>query len=129
MSQRSPAPRIEHVNDPSLSRLELLHFARRVVVQQATAALAQLDRWIAEEQRREEERRRAEQMRPPPPGWLIERGRNKSNPVAVHVGDCWTVAGSGRCTGVPRDQALDALRRQVPACTHCRPDTRLGFLE
>ncbi|MFG3207783.1 DUF6233 domain-containing protein [Streptomyces sp. NPDC048192] len=28
-----------------------------------------------------------------------------------------------------RQQALDALRRQVPACVHCRPDTALGLLE
>jgi hypothetical protein len=26
-------------------------------------------------------------------------------------------------------QALDALRQQVPACGHCRPDTALGILE
>ncbi|MGW0629684.1 DUF6233 domain-containing protein [Streptomyces sp. NPDC002758] len=26
-------------------------------------------------------------------------------------------------------QALDALRRHGSACTHCRPDTALGFLE
>ncbi|MGW1799810.1 DUF6233 domain-containing protein [Streptomyces sp. NPDC001984] len=26
-------------------------------------------------------------------------------------------------------QALDALRRHVSACTHCRPNTALGFLE
>ncbi|MFK4147686.1 hypothetical protein [Streptomyces sp. NPDC004065] len=35
------------------SRLELLRFARRVVVQQATAAVRQLDGWIADEERRE----------------------------------------------------------------------------
>jgi hypothetical protein len=107
----------------------LLHFARRVVVQQATAALAQLDRWIADEQRREAQRRRGEEMRPPPPEWLVERGLNKDNLVAVHVGDCWTVRKSSRCVGVSRAQALDALRQQVPACTHCRADTVLGFME
>ncbi|MEU6558026.1 DUF6233 domain-containing protein [Streptomyces sp. NPDC046915] len=26
-------------------------------------------------------------------------------------------------------QAVDALRRQVPACIHCRPDTALGILD
>ncbi|MFF0765963.1 hypothetical protein [Streptomyces sp. NPDC003737] len=36
----------------SPSRLELLRFARRVVVQQATASLAQIDGWIAVEERR-----------------------------------------------------------------------------
>ncbi|MFE9313334.1 DUF6233 domain-containing protein [Streptomyces sp. NPDC006706] len=30
---------------------------------------------------------------------------------------------------VSRGQALDALRQQVPACLHCRPDTQLGFLD
>ncbi|MEU7969446.1 hypothetical protein AB0D09_39305 [Streptomyces sp. NPDC049097] len=35
----------------SPSRLELLRFARRVVVQQATASLAQIDGWIAVEER------------------------------------------------------------------------------
>ncbi|MCF3131655.1 DUF6233 domain-containing protein [Streptomyces olivochromogenes] len=117
------------MTDESPSRLELLHFARRVVIQQAKAALAQLDRWIAEEQRREAERRRGEEMRPPPPEWLIERGLDKKNLVAVHAGGCWQVTRSGRCVGISRTQALDALRRQVPACKHCRPDTALGFLE
>ncbi|MHB9863426.1 DUF6233 domain-containing protein [Streptomyces sp. YIM S03343] len=31
--------------------------------------------------------------------------------------------------GATRAQALDALRQQVPACSKCRPDTSLGFLE
>ncbi|MFF4146922.1 DUF6233 domain-containing protein [Streptomyces sp. NPDC001698] len=30
---------------------------------------------------------------------------------------------------VSRPQALEALRQQVPACSQCRPDTLLGFLE
>ncbi|MET8449205.1 DUF6233 domain-containing protein [Streptomyces sp. NPDC005209] len=117
------------MTDESPSRLELLHFARRVVIQQAKAALAQLDRWIAEEQRREAERRRGEEMRPPAPEWLIERGLDKKNLVAVHAGGCWKVTKSGRCVGLSRAQALDALRQHVPACSQCRPDTALGFLE
>ncbi|MDT0469653.1 DUF6233 domain-containing protein [Streptomyces sp. DSM 41699] len=117
------------MNDRSPSRLELLHFARRVVVQQAKAALAQLDRWIDEEQRREAGRRQAEEMRPPPPEWLIERGLNKDNLVIVHVGDCWSAAENSRCVGIARAQALDALRQQVPACAHCRADVALGFME
>ena len=100
--------------------MELLHFARRVVVQQATAAPAQLDRWIAGEQRREAERRSREEMRPLPPEWLVERGLNKDNLVAVHVGDCWTVRTSSRCVGVSLAQALDALRQQVSA-VHALP--------
>jgi hypothetical protein len=117
----------ELVTDPS--RLELLHFARRVVVEQATASLRQLDGWIAAEERREAERRRGEEMRPPPPGWLLQYGLNRQNVDAVHVGECWAAAKSGRCRAVSREQALDALRQQVPACDHCRPDTELGFLE
>ncbi|MER5916324.1 DUF6233 domain-containing protein [Streptomyces sp. NPDC001982] len=68
-------------------------------------------------------------MRPPPPEWLIERGLQKMNLVAVHTGGCWTVHKSSRCVGASQAQALDALRQQVPACTHCRPDTALGLLE
>ncbi|MFJ9760458.1 DUF6233 domain-containing protein [Streptomyces sp. NPDC101149] len=68
-------------------------------------------------------------MRPPSPEWLVEQGLNKTNLVAVHVGSCWTVKKSSRCVGVSRDQAFDALHRQVSARTHCRPDTELGFLE
>ncbi|MFD8354916.1 hypothetical protein ACFV1X_39110 [Streptomyces coelicoflavus] len=56
------------------SRLELLHFTRRVVMQQATAALRQIDRWIAAEERREAERRLGEEKRPPPPAWLLQYG-------------------------------------------------------
>ncbi|MFI0503220.1 hypothetical protein ACH3WN_10175 [Streptomyces albogriseolus] len=56
------------------SRLELVRFARRVVVQQATAAARQLDGWIADEERREAEWRRGEEMLPPPPEWLLQYG-------------------------------------------------------
>ncbi|MEU8729389.1 DUF6233 domain-containing protein [Streptomyces tendae] len=111
------------------SRLELLHFTRRVVMQQATAALRQIDGWIAEEERREAERRRREEDRPPHPEWLVQHGLNPKNIDAVHTGDCWTVEGSDRCRPVSRDQAVEAIRHQVPACTFCRPDTVLGLLE
>ncbi|MEU1410131.1 MULTISPECIES: DUF6233 domain-containing protein [unclassified Streptomyces] len=117
------------MNEPAPSKLDLLHFARRVVIQQATAAVAQIDTWIAQEEERQAHRRQAEAMRPPPADWLLERGLNKTNTVAVHVGGCWTVRKSSRCIGVSQQQALDALRQQVPACTHCRPDTELGYLE
>ncbi|MGW2556834.1 hypothetical protein [Streptomyces sp. NPDC001635] len=63
----------------SPSRLELLRCARRVVVQQATASLAQIDGWIAVEERRGVERRRGDEMRPPPPEWVVERGLQKTN--------------------------------------------------
>ncbi|MFF5968190.1 DUF6233 domain-containing protein [Streptomyces collinus] len=116
------------MSDPP-SRLDLLQFARRVVVQQATAALRQIDGWIADEERREAERRRGEEMRPPPPEWLVQYGLNRANVDAVHRGDCWAAAKSGRCRPVTREQALDALRHAVSACTFCRPDTELGVLE
>jgi hypothetical protein len=111
------------------SHLELLRFARRVFVQQATAGLAQIDRWIAAEERREAERRHGEARQPPPPDWLLQYGLNRDNVDAVHTGDCWSAAKGGRCMPVSREQALDALRQQVPACTFCRPDTALGFLD
>ncbi|MEV5007281.1 DUF6233 domain-containing protein [Streptomyces sp. NPDC055692] len=117
------------MSDTVPSRLELLQFARRVVIQQARASLEQLDRWIAEEERREAERRRGGESEPTPPEWLVEHGLNRRNVVAVHAGDCWTIRKSGRCAPVSRPQALEALRQQVPACSQCRPDTLLGFLE
>ncbi|MET9444126.1 DUF6233 domain-containing protein [Streptomyces sp. NPDC006610] len=111
------------------SRLQLLHFARRVVVQQATAALAQIDHWIAAGKRRETERRRGEDMSPPPAEWRLQHGLNKRNADSVHRGDCWAATNSGRCRPVSRDQAMQALRHQVPTCIHCRPDTALGILD
>ncbi len=107
--------------------MELLHFARRVVVQQATAALAQLDGWIADEERREAERRRREEDRPPPPDWLIERGLSRTSLLAVHRGDCWDPG--KRTVGVTEDQAREALQQQVRACSKCRPDTALGMFD
>ncbi|MFJ8347613.1 DUF6233 domain-containing protein [Streptomyces sp. NPDC094153] len=110
------------------SRLELLRFARRVVVQQAQASLAQLDQWIAEEERRQTERERGAQARPPAPDWVLEQGLNRNAlPVAVHAGVCH-MAGK-RYKGVTRETALRALAEGVPACTHCRPDTELGILD
>jgi hypothetical protein len=47
--------------------------------------------------------------------------------VYVHVGDC-PMAGK-RSRGVQRDQALRALADGIAACTHCRPDTELGYVE
>ncbi|MFI1165667.1 DUF6233 domain-containing protein [Streptomyces sp. NPDC020801] len=59
----------------------------------------------------------------------MEQGLERRHVVAVHTGECWIAAKSNRCKGVTRVQALDALRQQVPACTHCRPDTELGLLD
>ncbi|AGS67388.1 hypothetical protein B446_02780 [Streptomyces collinus Tu 365] len=121
---------IEHVNESRpLSRLDMLRFARRVVEQQAARQLALIDRWISDEERRETGRRTAEARRERAADWLIQHGLNRTNVDAVHVGDCWVAKKSGRCRPVSREQAVEALRQQVPACPHCRPDTALGVLD
>lgn len=109
------------------SRLDLLHFARRVVEQQAIASLRQIDGWIEAEERREQEARHREARRPPAPDWLVELGIGRDRrPILVHVGGCH-MAGK-RARGVDRDQALRALADGVEACGHCRPDSALGWL-
>ncbi|MYR55968.1 hypothetical protein GTY54_06800 [Streptomyces sp. SID625] len=113
----------------SPSRLDLLLFARRVLVQQHEAALAQVDGWIAEERRREAARQHAIEREQQRPEWLVQHGLNRQNIDSVHVGDCWAAKKSGRCRPVTREQAMEALQHHVPACTHCRPDTVLGFTE
>jgi hypothetical protein len=120
-------PSIIELASDTPSRLELLQFTRRVVEQQARASLRQLDGWIADEERREAERRQAEERRPPPPEWLIERGLDRRSLVAVHTGDCWDPG--KRLMPATWEQARDAIRQQVPACSKCRPDARLGLLE
>ncbi|MGW7384474.1 DUF6233 domain-containing protein [Streptomyces sp. NPDC054794] len=42
---------------------------------------------------------------------------------AVHGGDCWAAKKSGRCRPASREQAVEAIRRQVPACPHCPGQT------
>jgi hypothetical protein len=112
------------VNDSAASRLDQLLFLKRV----QEADLERTRRWIADEERRQQERRRGEQARPPAPDWLIERGLDGHSPaVYVHVGGCH-MAGK-RSRGVQRDQALRALAEGVDACTHCRPDSELGFID
>ncbi|MCX4594978.1 DUF6233 domain-containing protein [Streptomyces sp. NBC_01340] len=111
-----------------LSRLELLHFARRVIVQQAQASLAQLDRWIAVEERREAERQRGDERRLPPPEWLLERGIGAGSPPArVHQGGC-AVANGARVKPIIEDQARRALYEHVEACPFCNPDTALQVI-
>lgn len=105
------------------SRLEMLRFTRRVAVQQ----LAQIDRWIAYEERRQAEQRRGEQARPPAPDWVLELGIGQGPPVAVHVGGCYMVG--KRWRAVDRGGALRALTEGVEPCSHCRPDTELGYVE
>jgi hypothetical protein len=111
------------VNDP-VSRLAQLRFLERM--QQRDLARTRL--WIAEEERREAERQRGARARPPTPDWLLERGLNgQAPPVYVHAGGCWNAGKRSR--GIARDQALRALADGVPACSHCRPDAALGYVE
>ncbi|MBC9729671.1 DUF6233 domain-containing protein [Streptomyces sp. TRM68367] len=117
------------MNEALPSRLELLHFARRVVVQQARASLAQLDAWIAAEERREAERRTGEAQRPPPPEWLVERGIGAgSPPTRIHRGGCHMAQGV-RVKAISEEQAKRALYADVElACPHCNPDTELRVI-
>ncbi|MET7816262.1 DUF6233 domain-containing protein [Streptomyces sp. NPDC005395] len=114
------------MND-SPSRLELLHFTRKVVEQQARSALTQIDGWIAAEEEREASRRQAEERRPPPPEFLIQYGLNPANIDAVHLGHCWAAEQSDRCQPATKEQIVEALQQHIHACIHCRPDTELGF--
>ncbi|MGW3030203.1 DUF6233 domain-containing protein [Streptomyces sp. NPDC001178] len=112
------------MNDPVPSRLALLRFLERVQERD----LARTRRWIADEERREKERQHGLDARPPQPDWLLEQGLNRDAPaVYVHAGGCWNAGKRSR--GVPRDVALRALAEGVPACTHCRPDSELGYLD
>ncbi|MEU1202925.1 DUF6233 domain-containing protein [Streptomyces sp. NPDC005813] len=70
-------------------------------------------------------RRRSPQ---PAPDWLIEPGLDGHAPaVHVHVGGCHMTG--KRPKGVAPDQALRAQVDDIPACSHCRPDWELGYLE
>ncbi|WP_053674013.1 DUF6233 domain-containing protein [Streptomyces sp. NRRL B-1140] len=109
------------MNDTESSRLAPLRFLERVQERD----LARTRRWIADEERREAERRVGEARRPPAPEWLIERGLDRNNTVAVHTGECWDPG--KRAKPATRAQAIEALRHQVPACSKCRPDTALGI--
>ncbi|UUA11582.1 MULTISPECIES: DUF6233 domain-containing protein [Streptomyces] len=110
------------MNDSGGSRLALLRFLERVQERD----LSRTRRWIADEERREAERQVGEARRPPAPEWLIERGLDRTNIVAVHTGECWDPG--KRVRPATREQAIDALRHQVPACSKCRPDTALGIV-
>ncbi|MER8030679.1 DUF6233 domain-containing protein [Streptomyces bauhiniae] len=107
---------------PDLPRLRTLRvFFIRV--------LEQVDTAIADAERQEAERQRGQQARPPAPEWVLQLGQNPRNVEAVHVGDCPIPRKSRRTRGINRQQAFDALREQVPACSLCRPDTVLGLLD
>ncbi|MFC9291274.1 DUF6233 domain-containing protein [Streptomyces sp. NPDC057052] len=131
------APLVENTTDrPAVGACSISDICRACLRrarsdQQAAAALARIDGWIAVEERCEAERRRGEKTRPSPPGWLIQHGLNGTNVDAVRTGGCWAATGSGRCCPVTRQQALEAprqqaLRQQAPTCVHCRADTALG---
>jgi hypothetical protein len=103
---------------PDLPQLRTLRTWHQLWVQR-------LDQAIAAAEQREAEVEQGRQRRPPEPDWLIERGLDgHTPPVAVHVGGCH-MAGK-RSVGVTEDDARRALAAQVPACTHCSPDSALG---
>lgn len=104
--------------------LEKLRIVRGFLVHQ----LDQVDRWIADEERKKAEKQRGEDARPPQPDWLLEAGLNRDAvPVYVHVGGCH-MAGK-RSRGIGRSDALRWLAEGIPACSHCRPDSELGYLD
>ncbi|MFI8215834.1 DUF6233 domain-containing protein [Streptomyces sp. NPDC085932] len=73
-------------------------------------------------------RGRSERGRTPAgPEWLLERGLDRDNIVALQTGQCWDPG--KRTKPVTREQAIEALRQQVPACAKCRPDTALGIAD
>ncbi len=107
---------------PDLPRLETLR-AWHVLW------LARIDEKIARVREQEAQRARAgaERQERAPDG-VIEYGLNRdSMPTGVHVGDC-RMAGK-RVKPVDADVARRALVEGVEACTHCRPDSVLGYLE
>ena len=117
-------PRIERVNDSPVSRLDQLRFLERVQL----ADLERTRRWITEEERKTVERQRGVDTRPPAPDWLLEMGLNRDAPPNhVHVGGCH-MAGK-RSRGIARADALRWLADGIPACSHCRPDSELGYLD
>jgi hypothetical protein len=115
--------RIERVSEQP-SRLDMLRFLERVQV----SDLERTRQWIAAEERRQAERQHGIEARPAPPDWLLEHGLNRdAPPVCVHVGGCH-MAGK-RSRGIDRAAALRALAEGVDACSHCRPDSELGYLD
>lgn len=106
---------------PDLPRL-------RILETWLTLTLDRVRRQIADAERREQERQRGIDARPPAPDWLIEMGLNRDSPPnMVHDGHCH-MAGK-RSRGISRTDALRWLAEGIPACTHCRPDSELGFLD
>jgi hypothetical protein len=125
VAEHEQPPTIEHVTDQRPpTYLDKLRVVRGYLAHQ----LGQVDRWIADEERKAAERRQGEQARPPQPDWLLEVGLNRDAPPnLVHVGGCH-MAGKRSC-GISRTDALRWLAEGIPACTHCRPDSELGYLD
>lgn len=109
---------------PPEERLAALRFLLRVQERD----LARTRAWIrAEEQRAAEHARR--RPPPPPPDWAVEYGPSgRTQPLAVHTGECWR--SDFRMRPLTREQALEAItRRGLEACIMCRPDAQLGVLD
>jgi hypothetical protein len=107
---------------PDLPRLETLRTWHAMWVERIDAKIKQVR--AVEEQRARAQAAAVERA----PDWLIDYGLNRDAiPIAVHVGGCH-MAGK-RSKGVDSDTARRALAGGVEACSHCRPDTELGYLE
>ncbi|MEH0589797.1 DUF6233 domain-containing protein [Streptomyces sp. B21-106] len=112
------------MHDHAASRLDMLRFLERV----QEGDLERTRKWIAMEERRKQEQQRGAEVRPPQPDWLLEMGLNRESPPnMVHVGGCHMTGKRSR--GIGRSDALRWLAEGIPACTHCRPDNELGYLE
>ncbi|WP_435234012.1 DUF6233 domain-containing protein [Streptomyces sp. Tue6028] len=85
-------------------------------------APTQVRHQISASEQREQERLGIA-ARSPARDWRIERGHDER---VVHTGGRH-MAGK-RSNGATTDQALRAVLDKVDACTHCRPDTELGYL-
>ncbi|MFD6828179.1 hypothetical protein CH313_27805 [Streptomyces sp. TSRI0384-2] len=108
---------------PAPSRLEMLRFAERVAEQH----LARVRGWREAEEQRQVERAAGAARRPPLADWVVELGIGQgAPPVCVHAGDCYAIGARKR--PLSRPELLSALASGVEACTHCRPDTAVGYL-
>jgi hypothetical protein len=104
------------------SRLEMLRFLRRYVVQE----LARIDDWIQQEQLHadhERERRRIATRAAERPWWIQLEG---NRPVRLHLGGCFFISRHDEGRACTRDQAVEALARGAEPCGGCRPDADLG---
>ncbi|MFJ6729342.1 DUF6233 domain-containing protein [Streptomyces sp. NPDC091281] len=107
---------------PDLPRLRTLESYLQLL-------LAEVQQAITRREHEAEAAERGRQARPPSPDWMLSfgiGGRTKP-PTAVHEGHC-TMAGD-RTRGITREDALRWLAEGIPACTFCRPDTELGYLD